>query len=82
MWKASPTYGRLMTRSDYIKLWSKTWGVPATFEKKTVKLLDKFAPGVYGEEIGKMVSLFSYALSILSKHVHGITHTRNFGYWA
>ena len=49
-------FGDLLLWSDYVKLWSKITGVPASFEKSTVKALDEIAPGGYGEEIGEMVS--------------------------
>jgi hypothetical protein len=51
-------FGDLMTWSDYVKIWSKTTGVPASFEHSTVAVLDKLAPGGYGEEIGEM---YAYA---------------------
>jgi hypothetical protein len=51
-------FGDLMTWSDYVKLWSKTTGVPASFEHSTVAVLDKLAPGGYGEGIGEM---YAYA---------------------
>ncbi|PVH77871.1 NAD(P)-binding protein [Cadophora sp. DSE1049] len=47
-------FGDLITWSEYVALWSKTTGFPATFEKSTVAALDKLAPGGYGEEIGEM----------------------------
>ncbi|KAG4444382.1 hypothetical protein IFR05_000147 [Cadophora sp. M221] len=47
-------YGDLMTWSEYVALWSKTTGLPAAFEKTTVAVHDKLAPGGYGEEIGEM----------------------------
>jgi len=49
-------FGDLLPWSDYVKLWSKITGIPASFEKSTVEELDKIAPGGYGEEIGEMVS--------------------------
>jgi len=49
-------FGDLLSWSDYVKLWSKITGVPASFEKSTVEEMDKLAPGGYGEEIGEMVS--------------------------
>ncbi|KAH7327248.1 hypothetical protein BKA65DRAFT_566619, partial [Rhexocercosporidium sp. MPI-PUGE-AT-0058] len=51
-------YGDLLTWTEYVALWSKTTGVAATFEKSTVAVLDKLAPGGYGEEIGEM---YAYA---------------------
>ncbi|KAK2616287.1 hypothetical protein QQS21_000721 [Conoideocrella luteorostrata] len=51
-------FGDRLTWSEYVKLWSKCTGVPATFEKGTVAEHDKLAPGGYGEEIGEM---FAYA---------------------
>ncbi|KAK0122070.1 hypothetical protein ONS95_010334 [Cadophora gregata] len=47
-------FGELMTWSEYVALWTRTTGYPATFEKSTVAVLDKLAPGGYGEEIGEM----------------------------
>lgn len=44
--------------ADYVKLWSKLTGIPATFEKTTVAEHAKLAPNGYGEEIGEM---FAYA---------------------
>lgn len=49
-------FGDLLLWADYVKLWSKITGVPASFEKSTVEDLDKLAPGGYGEDIGEMVS--------------------------
>lgn len=43
-----------MTWSEYVALWSKTTGHLAAFEKTTVAVHDKLAPGGYGEEIGEM----------------------------
>jgi hypothetical protein len=43
---------------DYVQLWSKVTGIPATFEKTTVAEHAKLAPNGYGEEIGEM---FAYA---------------------
>ncbi|OBT90381.1 hypothetical protein VE02_00770 [Pseudogymnoascus sp. 03VT05] len=47
-----------LTWSDYVKLWSKVTGVPATFEKTTVSEHSKLAPGGYGEEMAEM---YAYA---------------------
>jgi hypothetical protein len=44
--------------ADYVKLWSKINGVPATFSKTTVAEHDKLAPGGYGEEMAEM---YAYA---------------------
>ncbi|PMD33833.1 NAD(P)-binding protein [Hyaloscypha variabilis F] len=52
-------FGDLLTWEDYIKMWSRITGVPASFERKTVAEHDKFAPGGYGEEMGEM---YAYAL--------------------
>lgn len=51
-------FGDLLLWSDYVKLWSKITGVPATFEHSTVEMMDKLAPGGYGEEMGEM---YAYA---------------------
>lgn len=51
-------FGDLLTWSEYVALWSKTTGFPAAFQKSTVAVLDKLAPGGYGEEIGEM---YAYA---------------------
>lgn len=51
-------FGDRLTWSEYVKLWSKVTGIPATFEKNTVAEHDKLAPGGYGEEIAEM---YAYA---------------------
>lgn len=51
-------YADLLTWEEYVKLWSKITGVPATFEKVSVADHAKLAPGGYGEEIAEM---FAYA---------------------
>ncbi|KFY46697.1 hypothetical protein V494_00361 [Pseudogymnoascus sp. VKM F-4513 (FW-928)] len=51
-------FGDRLTWSDYVKLWSKVTGVPATFEKTTVVEHSKLAPGGYGEEMAEM---YAYA---------------------
>ncbi|KFY18087.1 hypothetical protein V492_00157 [Pseudogymnoascus sp. VKM F-4246] len=51
-------FGDRLTWSDYVKLWSKFTGVPATFEKTTVVEHSKLAPGGYGEEMAEM---YAYA---------------------
>lgn len=44
----------LMTWPEYVKLWSKTLGVPAVFERFTLDDMDKLGPGGFGIEIGEM----------------------------
>lgn len=51
-------FGDRLTWSDYVKLWSKVTGIPATFEKSTVLEHSKIAPGGYGEEMAEM---YAYA---------------------
>lgn len=51
-------FGDRLTWSDYVKLWSKITGVPATFEKTTVAKHSELAPGGFGEEMGEM---YAYA---------------------
>ncbi|KFY54197.1 hypothetical protein V497_07886 [Pseudogymnoascus sp. VKM F-4516 (FW-969)] len=51
-------FGDRLTWSDYVKLWSKVTGVPATFEKATVLEHSNLAPGGYGEEMAEM---YAYA---------------------
>lgn len=47
-------FGDMMTWADYVALWSRITGVPATFEHTTLAVHDKLAPGGYGLEIGEM----------------------------
>lgn len=50
-------YGDRMTWAEYVQLWSRITGVPATFEKTTVAEhaeLSKLSPEGYGEEIAEM----------------------------
>ncbi|RFU81652.1 nadp-binding [Trichoderma arundinaceum] len=49
-------FGDRITWVDYVQLWSKVTGVPATFEKTTVSEHAKLAPGGYGEEIAEMLA--------------------------
>ena len=51
-------FGDLLKWVDYVQLWSRITGVPAAFEHSTVAVMDKLAPGGYGEEIGEM---YAYA---------------------
>jgi hypothetical protein len=51
-------FGDRLTWAEYVALWSRVTGVPATFEKWTVAEHDKLAPGGYGEEIAEM---YAYA---------------------
>jgi hypothetical protein len=51
-------FGDLMPWADYVKLWSKTTGVPAVFEHSTIEDMDKVAPGGYGIEMAEM---YAYA---------------------
>jgi hypothetical protein len=51
-------FGDRMRWADYVTLWSKTTGIPATFEKTTVAEHAKLAPNGYGEEIAEM---YAYA---------------------
>jgi hypothetical protein len=47
-------YSSLIQFEDYVKLWSSITGVPAAFEHSTVAVMDKLAPGGFGEEMGEM----------------------------
>lgn len=51
-------FGDRITWAEYVQLWSKITGVPATFAKTTVAEHAKLAPGGYGEEIAEM---YAYA---------------------
>ncbi|PNP47845.1 hypothetical protein TGAMA5MH_00897 [Trichoderma gamsii] len=51
-------FGDRMTWAEYVQLWSRITGVPATFEKTTVAEHAKLAPGGYGEEMAEM---YAYA---------------------
>lgn len=52
-------FGDRLHWADYVKLWSKVTGVPATFEKGTLEEHAALAPWGFGEEIGEM---FAYAM--------------------
>jgi hypothetical protein len=52
-------FGDRLHWADYVKLWSKITGVPATFEKVTVEEHAAMAPWGYGEEIAEM---YAYAM--------------------
>lgn len=51
-------FGDRLTWSDYVRLWSRVTGVPATFEKTTVAEHSELALGGYGEEMAEM---YAYA---------------------
>ncbi|TKA68787.1 hypothetical protein B0A49_06279 [Cryomyces minteri] len=51
-------FGDRMLWADYVALWSKTTGVPATFEKTTVAEHAKLSPNGYGEQVGEMYAYF------------------------
>ncbi|UKZ48012.1 hypothetical protein TrVGV298_002248 [Trichoderma virens] len=71
-------FGDRITWAEYVQLWSRITGVPATFEKTTVAEHAKLAPGGYGEEIAEM---YAYAQdygydgsdpSVVSAHQLGV----------
>ncbi|KAH7316939.1 hypothetical protein B0I35DRAFT_451737 [Stachybotrys elegans] len=57
--KSVIAFGDRLTWADYVKLWSRITGVPATFAKATVEEHSALAPGGYGEEMAEM---YAYAM--------------------
>ncbi|KAK5046194.1 hypothetical protein LTR84_008651 [Exophiala bonariae] len=51
-------FSKRIAWSDYVNLWSKITGVPASFAKTTVAEHAQLAPGGYGEEMAEM---YAYA---------------------
>ncbi|TKA25132.1 hypothetical protein B0A49_13747, partial [Cryomyces minteri] len=57
-WTNLLAFGDRMLWADYVALWSKTTGVPATFEKTTVAEHAKLSRNGYGEQVGEMYAYF------------------------
>jgi hypothetical protein len=51
-------YNGRLTWNEYVKLWSKIVGVPATFAKTTVSAHADLAPEGFGDEMAQM---YAYA---------------------